>query len=238
MDNDDTIAEYAALCNGCVLSKDKDFFRYDIKFPIYSDFKICGRPFSLQLTPHPLSETVSLSTSLTTPSHPNPNSTLSAPVPRATSPTPRVLQRRLPATSREIQSIDYEHMSMLRGSPSCLTRDLGNLHGTFKKLRQALYFMKGITRAIHEKYPEWNTTTNSVIWRQEYVFSDGTYVSLLSNPRAAHKFFFLQKRPDFVSKGQWESHVLASEIVCYELCAIANNHPLLDYACQFLGGSR
>lgn len=41
IDNDDTLAAYAQANGAAVLSRDKDFFRYnDAKFPIYFDYKI------------------------------------------------------------------------------------------------------------------------------------------------------------------------------------------------------
>jgi hypothetical protein len=57
---------------------------------------------------------------------------------------------------------------------------------------------------------------------------DGTFVELLAFPQKAHEFFFTQERPGSVLEVAWKGHVLASKMVCYELCAIANNHPLLD----------
>jgi hypothetical protein len=65
------------------------------------------------------------------------------------------------------------------------------------------------------------------------VFPDETFVDLLATPQKAHEYFFVQKCPDSVPEVEWKSHVLASKMVCYELCAIANDCTLLEYALNY-----
>jgi hypothetical protein len=52
----------------------------------------------------------------------------------------------------------------LGGTPSPITRDMGNPHGKVRKLRQALYATLNYSE-VQEIYPEWDEKEETVTWR-------------------------------------------------------------------------
>ena len=58
-----------------------------------------------------------------------------------------------------------------RGSPSPLTKRLGNLHAKARPLRQALYARMLINK-VTEVYPEWDWESKQVMWVKIEVFPD------------------------------------------------------------------
>lgn len=207
MDNDDTIAEYAAYYNASILSGDRDYFRYNKSFKIYSGYEV-GKGYTLELIKQEATSARSC---------------------------PRSLEGRIPQTNPTMKlfchSSQNEHL-LQRGSPSPLTRDAGNPHGKIKKLRQALYFKLGVKIPVREIYPEWDHENNRTVWVNEQVYADPTCLALLQDPKKAHDVFFgneLKVPITTVKPEEWLNHVTSTKIVTYELCALANQAFLLDY---------
>ena len=142
-DCDDTIATYANVHNGVVLSSDKDYYRYTKhSYTIYSSFEIddnCIR-FILQNPPALPREPLPLFNSCypTVPLHP---------------------------TADEV----WETHHYLRGVPSPYTREYGNPHGYFENVRKHLYYINGLRSAVTEEYPEYDENQNIVVWKKKMV---------------------------------------------------------------------
>jgi hypothetical protein len=75
-----------------------------------------------------------------------------------------------------------EHFEYIRGIPSALVKEKGNLHNVIKPLRQALYARKKINQPVFEKYPDWDKDKNEVIWIEEKVNPDPALDYLLDDP--------------------------------------------------------
>lgn len=71
-----------------------------------------------------------------------------------------------------------------RGNADSFTRKTGNLIGHARPLRKALYARLGYD-AVLEIFPEWDSKTQSVIWRQDRVEADSSLDALLSTPKEA-----------------------------------------------------
>ncbi len=73
-----------------------------------------------------------------------------------------------PQTTHRCPSFtDLARLKYIRGSPSPLTRQLGNLHITTKTLRQAAYYRLGIKDPVYEEFPTWSAEKQGVLWHQE-----------------------------------------------------------------------
>ena len=74
---------------------------------------------------------------------------------------PREILDSLPKTVDFFPLIDcIKHYNcLLRGSASNLTKLLGNLQGLIKPMRKSFYLKVGITKPMHESYPEYDYAT-------------------------------------------------------------------------------
>jgi hypothetical protein len=187
-DNDDTIIAHAYAKQACILSGDHDMFRYDYDGPrisVFEDFQIKNGKLIL-LT------------------HQNPTSTASR----------RPIISPPPQTKSKMHDWTYSRV-YLRGSPSPLTRNLGNLHLMLRPLRQAVYHQFQIS--VKETFPVWNGT--GVSWDESMVAPDPTLLELLSkNPLEVVKHFFTSlTRPDDFTVDDWHNHLWAVHAVVFEI---------------------
>ena len=114
-----------------------------------------------------------------------------------------------------------------RGTPSPLTKILGNLHGHISPLRRQFYNDIGLEEGtqIHEVYPEWDNKLKKVIWidRMVTAFNDeeNNLRGLLMNPFDAIQHFFGEQlfgsKPVNVSNLHWENHKFSMCFVVLEL---------------------
>lgn len=143
MDNDDTLAFHAEADNATVLSGDHDFFRYTgSTFELYRDFEV--RPPYLSLLPFSAN-----------------HRTIPLKMMRPLMPPPRTAS----TGSQFTRSLTH----YVRGSPSPLTRILGNVHIIVRPLRQALYARLGIETPVIEEFPIWDPSTKQVVWVSDLV---------------------------------------------------------------------
>ena len=108
-----------------------------------------------------------------------------------------------------------------RGSPSPLTRDMGNLHLQLRPLRRAVYQIYNAT--VKEILPLWDMNTQKVVWDESVVTPDGELSELLQEePQAIIKHFFpCLERPEQFTVEQWYNHLWALHAVTLELLAQA-----------------
>lgn len=118
----------------------------------------------------------------------------------------------------------------VRGSPSPLTQDLGNLHITVRPLRKALYARMKLNGPITEVFPVWNSENDKVDWLEEKVMPDSTLDNLLDNYEAALSQFFpnLEANTERFKRKFWRNHVYACKLVVLELICEASKKSLLD----------
>lgn len=208
VDNDDTLAAYATAHGACVMSEDKDFFRYrNSKFTVFNRFEIVGDKLKLHKRDFLLHG------------------------------SPRTLDlENLPSTYDIWPSILrlFTEERIYKGTPSPLTKIFGNLHGHIKELRRQYYFEIGIPldKSIKEKYPQWDKKSKSVQWVEEDVTpNNDTYMkSLLYDPFTAISAFFSDyldgetiKKPDNISTMIWHNHFFSCCYVILELNALLLN---------------
>jgi len=163
-DCDDTIVSYAYATGAAVLSKYSDMFRYNCKLEIYSVFNY-SKGF-LVLIP-PKIQTRKLSTSRR----------------EIISPPPATFDRN-PGFIQLDHSRQY-----IRGSPSPLTRQFGNLHLTVRPLRQAAYHRLGVKESIKEEFPIWSESEQKVVWKLEEVSSDDRFGFSIRETTRSTEFF-------------------------------------------------
>lgn len=201
VDNDDTLAAYAARNGGLVLSADRDFFRYtgcEDPLTVYETFEIVNG--KLKLTPH------------------------SNPVSK-----PGVSSRNVFDYTPETRSYEptFERIAVdnkyIRGVPSPLLKFLPNPHYTAQKLRQALYARMqrdGECLCVLESYPEW--LNNDVSWRLEHVKADCSLDDLLDDPtNALNTIFGHEQKPTGCSWLQWQQHQFSQKMVVFDICVAA-----------------
>jgi len=138
-----------------------------------------------------------------------------------------------PKTCANILNIDMlrTKKQYLRGSPSPLTRLLGNLHIVARPLRQALYSRFQLDGPIQEEFPVWNSDQNKVEWSVEMISPDPSHLDLLEDPQKAIAFAFQSPslvRPQNVDKNLWWNHEFAMKMIVFEIVCTARNTPTLD----------
>lgn len=76
--------------------------------------------------------------------------------------------------------------SYMRGSPSALTKQTGNLHVLIRPLREAFYHLIGIKLencgekgGVKEMFPYWDEETQTAKWTEDFVAPSDKLVSLL-----------------------------------------------------------
>ena len=117
-----------------------------------------------------------------------------------------------------------------RGSPSPLTKRLGNLHAKARPLRQALYARMLINK-VTEVYPEWDWESKQVMWVKIEVFPDKNLDCLLGSPSDAIKKLFPEvlKPPESqllqnISPQDWANHVFAAYSIVIEICVASGDY--------------
>lgn len=146
-----TTMEGTGITNFClissILSQDTDFFRYSYPFVVFDKFTVEeGNP--QPNNPHHIGK-LFLQVVDVAVSHAQ----------------HRKLRHKLPATVPVMPYLNKEE-GFLAGTPSPLTRDMGNPHKKVKILRQALYSILGYEQ-IEETYPEWDESSDTVVWHKE-----------------------------------------------------------------------
>jgi len=214
-DCDDTLANWASLDKAHLVSRDKDFFRYqgdgDFAKRLFSHFDLRDGKLTL----------------------------VKAREPKKKFPK-RLLKQLSKERMRVCESNNYffprvtADKTHLLGASSTLTKDLGNSHLTVRSLRQAVYHKLNVP-FVDETYPIWNTMNCSVKWVTERVAAGNPEIltELLSTPSfskllSADRDSFLQtfygdtpkvlRRPtSSCSDLTWENHIFA---LCSIPCAL------------------
>jgi hypothetical protein len=212
-DNDDTIVAHAFARSAAVLSADRDMYRYTGIAPplrVFESFRF-GQRGSLQLFERPESDRCAKSSA------------------RAVIVPP-------PGTNSSMHSMwgaDKDaKISYYRGSPSPLTRDLGNIHLAVRQLRQAVYHRLGVKGTVHEVMPFWSE--ERVKWTDDHVAPYPELSHLLDGVEpvqvVAHLFPDLESPPAGLRPELVHNHAWAVRAIVYELLVIASGgHPsLLD----------
>lgn len=161
VDNDDTIASYAQKNGACVISGDKDYYRYlGGTFKIYSDYEIINGQIELTEAEY------------------------------FTHPNLRDLLNPLPPTHSKSQYVArlFKTLIFEKGCPSALTRYTGSLHILVRPLRQAYYHRLGI-HLVKESFVLWNPWVERTQWTKDDIKSDDTLVALLDDPIQAVEHF-------------------------------------------------
>ncbi len=214
MDNDDTLAFHAEADRACILSNDKDFFRYiDSTFVVYGDYYIKNNKLIL----------VEKSKDIK-----NKSSKRKLEMP----PTIRI-------ESSNFQIIDNK-ITYKRGSGSPLMKKLNmSPHAIVAPLRHALFYYKNISYPVIEIWPEWSQIENRVVWHiEEIIAKENEYIRLLDKPNEAMMYFFpleaKNMKPKMVNLKDWRKHIHCLRTIIYEICSKANNKKsLLDYWIEF-----
>ncbi|TNV78477.1 hypothetical protein FGO68_gene9480 [Halteria grandinella] len=124
-------------------------------------------------------------------------------------------------------------ISYIRGCPSNLVREVGNLHILLKPLRAAFYYMIGVqpqdceSGGVKESFPFWDDEKQACQWTNDFVAPDPALMGLLLEGKPiipAFKHYYKQlKRPDHIDEDSinWQNHLfgLASLIAELKSCA-------------------
>ncbi|ELR17072.1 uncharacterized protein ACA1_057040 [Acanthamoeba castellanii str. Neff] len=203
-DNDDTIAAHAFARSAAVLSADRDMYQYTGITPplrVFYSFAMHGQ--RLQLSERPPSD-------------------------RASRSCERAVIVPPPATNASMHSqwgsSDESTIAYLRGSPSPLTRDLGNIHLAARALRQAVYHRLGVKGTVHEVFPTWDG--DKVAWTDDHVAPDPEMSYLLADMSpdqvVARLFPDFDSPPSTLRPELMHNHAWAVRAVVYELLVIGS----------------
>ncbi len=203
-DNDDTIVAHAFARSAAVLSADRDMYRYTGITPplrVFHSFAVHGQ--RLQLSERPPSD-------------------------RASRSCERAVIVPPPATNAAMHSqwgsSDGSTIAYLRGSPSPLTRDLGNIHLAARTLRQAVYHRLGVKGTVHEVFPMWDG--DKVAWTDDHVAPDPEMSHLLADMSpdqvVARLFPDFDSPPSTLRPELVHNHAWAVRAVVYELLVIGS----------------
>ena len=201
-DNDDTLASHAQHDKAAILSKDRDFFRYEKRnYQVFSEFHF-KKDGGLLLIPSPHKES-----NIDTLPRP-----IITPPPKTTPTNPRAMTLK----TEEIWRM---------GAPSPLVRDLYNPYLVLRPLRQALYGRLKVIKPIKEVLPFWDAKQGKVCWESVEVGPDAKLDSLLDDPFKALESVFnvssLEKPKDVVVK-KWANHIFAMCALTFDICTMAN----------------
>jgi hypothetical protein len=199
-DNDDCLAAYATADGADILSNDRDFFRYtDSTYKLFGSFSIeDGRLRLIAKEP------------------PRPNPRFPEPAPRALiHPLPKLLTHN-PAFHMVIKLGFYR-----RGAPSALVKQAGNPHADLVKLRASLYAKLGRTEDVVEEWPEWDTATDSVIWKRSTVTPshDNDHFFELDTNMVVERFLSNERPVNNVESWEYSNHTFATYALLYEIYA-------------------
>eukprot|EP00755_Sulcionema_specki_P000566 Sspe_Gene.115389::Locus_102677_Transcript_1_1_Confidence_1.000_Length_1200::g.115389::m.115389 len=206
-DNDDTIASFAEVMDGDILSADRDFFRYrNASYTVYRSYFVRkGRLYLLKHKfPYP-KEGVTM------------RDIILPPPATSTSPTSGI--------DTAVETGEY-----IRGVATPLTKLKGNTFSTVRPLREALYHHLGTKKAVRECIPGWNPEQGEVTWNWEEVHPDPTLSNLLTDPVAAVRWALdlRGERPAGVADLAWGNHVFSLLCATLELVGCAMGIPLYD----------
>lgn len=168
-DADDVLAALAIATSGIVLSRDRDFFRYDRPICVCNGFSVRDGKLFLE-----------------------PTTTID------TSAKPRSVTRRVQLELAHAV-LSYEQNWSLgvitkyrpslmngmtrRGTSSSSDKTMGNLHVLARPLRAAVYAILGEEWAV-EEVPEWCKENKKVVWTETTVAADPALVPVLNKPQA------------------------------------------------------
>jgi hypothetical protein len=111
-----------------------------------------------------------------------------------------------------------------RGSPSPLTRDLGNIHLAVLPLRQAVYQRLGVKGTVHEVMPFWSE--ERVKWTDDHIAPDPELSHLLDGVEpvqvVSRLFPDLDSPPAGLRPQLVHNHAWAVRAIVYELLVIAS----------------
>jgi hypothetical protein len=248
--NDDTLASHAHHRKATILSADKDYFRYPASYTQYADYSIKGG--MLELTPHRYSGLAPGSPRALQEMGAGALPLLSPPPPivdmalRSGLEGPGQADGGGGLSAPRIHPFAHDLVppprSYWRGVPTPLIRALGsNPHVTCTPLRRALYARlweaPGDEHSVREVFPAWGE--GGFHWHEARVTPLRAGVeefekwdALLAEEGRAFAELFPEeaagRRPAGVSAGLWNNHVWGCKALVYQLCAVAQDRPLLD----------
>jgi hypothetical protein len=207
-DNDDSMASWAHYNKAAILSRDRDFLRYnDAEYKIYKEFRynVKNNIIFIEQT------------------HTQPKFGVSS----------RELIYPPPLSGTKFQEFmlikNGDYYEYIRGNPSGLVKIFGNLHKYIRTLRQALYSKLGLNCYILEIFPDWDPENSDVIWVEEKVYADNKLDYYLYKPFEAFNLFFSTfKKPYKVTAEEWNNHLYAMHAVVFEICSVAMDTPMLN----------
>lgn len=167
-DADDVLAALAVATSGIVLSKDRDFFRYDRAISVCNGFAVREGKLVLESTIDttarrmPVSRRVQLELAHAALSYEAQNWSLG------------VITKYRPSLTNGMTR---------RGTSSSSDKTLGNLHVLARPLRAAVYALLGEEWAV-EEVPEWSEENEKVVWTATRVAADPTLVPVLKQPHS------------------------------------------------------
>jgi len=204
-DNDDTIATYAYLKDGYILSGDKDFLCYDQKFKLYKSFYYDnGKLYFIN------------------------QDNYSWKIGKIF----RKVLNSIPKTSTNWveYTLGLNKDNYLRGCPTALIKFFDSPHNIVKELRLALFNYLKLTNIVFEEYPSYRGE-NKVIWNKNKVNPstyNKDYISLLEDPAKPldfYKNYFvndLSMSKNNLEKITWGNHLFSLFSIILELCSVAS----------------
>ena len=169
-DADDVLAALAVATSGIVLSKDRDFFRYDRPISVSNGFSVRDGKLILQPTTTiditsrrlPISRRVQLDLAHAALTYEAQNWSLG------------VVTKYRPSLMNGMTR---------RGTSSSSDKTMGNLHVLARPLRAAVYAILGEKWAV-EEVPEWSEENEKVVWTATRVAADPSLVPILNTPQS------------------------------------------------------
>ena len=202
-DNDDVLAALAQRDGASILSRDKDFFRYnDSTFSVYDHFEV--QRINGQLKCEISSK------------QGNKGNTSSK----------RNLLAHPLTVYDDYKSVHFTNIVQKhiykRGDGTPLVKRIENPHLVLRPLRQALYSRLGISSVI-EILPIWKDS--KVSWVRVEVEKDSRFDTLLDKPYEAYTVFFPKRprKPGYASDRDWSKHLFSSFSMTMEICCFAKD---------------
>lgn len=194
---DDTLASHAHHDKACILSRDRDFFRFtERNYNVYSDFSI------------------NLNGLISFQPHNNPTIKFPASKKKIISPPPKTLQKNVN------KSFWLKDKKKFFGCPTALLKQFSNPYLIVRPLRQAVYARLGI-KEKEEYIILWDEKKLFPVWDVTLVKADPKYDHLIDKPlEAVEEFFNLSNltKPNDVSERVWFNHIYCIYSIVFELC--------------------
>lgn len=202
-DSDDTLAAYAQKDKAAILSRDRDFFRFEGRnYVVFQDFSIDKNGF-LEIFEHK-----------------NPTKKFGAGFKKIMEPVPKTLSKNIIISQWKKE----EKKELFFGCPSSLVRQFGNPYLIIRPLRQAVYHRLGLNEK-KEYIVEWDKIQKRAIWDVALVKSNEKYEYLLDKPTEAVEHFFQVsnlKKPEGIVERTWYNHIYSLYSVTCELCSLVS----------------